>query len=112
MGNQVFTAGRLRERVTIQQPVETADTAGGVTVSWNDVATVWAEVTPLTGTESVVAAKLQSGVSHRVVVRYRSGVTARHRLSFGGRVFAVQAVFDVEERGEFLELLVREGVGS
>lgn len=35
-----MTAGQLRERVTIQQAVETPDGGGGSSIDWQDVATV------------------------------------------------------------------------
>lgn len=62
--------GDLRERVTIQSRTDdTTNGLGGGPVTWADVTTRWAKVEPLTGTERIQAAALQSVVSHRVTMR-------------------------------------------
>ncbi|MGW8241252.1 phage head closure protein, partial [Klebsiella pneumoniae] len=41
-------AGKLRHRITLQEPVkEQNPTTGSVINTWRDVATLWAEVAPL-----------------------------------------------------------------
>ncbi len=101
----------LRREVTLQSPVEITDGAGGFSVSWSDVATVWADVRPLSGSEQWMARKLQSAITHRVTLRYRAGVTARMRILYGTRVFNIRTVINIDEANEFLELLAEEGVG-
>ena len=44
-------AGYLRKRVTIQQRSTVTDTFGGQSTSWVDIATVYAEITPMSGRE-------------------------------------------------------------
>ncbi len=114
------TSSRLRHRLILQQEVHTPDGAGGYARSWEDVAGLWAEVTPLTGDasgrgsgrERLIAGKLQSEVSHRVVLRYREGVTAGMRLLFEERPLHILYVVDRDERKELLELLVSEGTAD
>lgn len=105
-------ASRLRHRVTLQQPSETPDGAGGVTRTWQDVATLWAEIEALSANESVEAARLVSGITHRITLRYRSGVTAQMRVSFDGRVFNIRSVTNLLERDIILEVLAEEGVAT
>jgi len=73
-------ASDLRHRVTIQTPVRTGDGQGGATVTWTDVATVWAQVTPGTGGERVIAHGLREQSPYDVRIRYRPDVTAACRL--------------------------------
>ena len=103
---------RMRQRVTLQQLVETADGAGGAARSWSDVATVWAQVTPLVGgrSERLFAGQLQGEVTHRIVMRYRSGVNVRMRVLYGTRSMNIRSVVNVNEAGVFLEILAEEGV--
>jgi SPP1 family predicted phage head-tail adaptor len=105
-------AGSLRHRVTLQQPAETPDGGGGFTLAWTDVATVWAAIEPLKGAERLHAQQLQSPVTHRVTMRYRSGVTPTMRLLFEARTLNIRAVIDPQERNRTLELLCEEGVGT
>lgn len=108
------TSSRLRHRLTLQQESRTPDGDGGYARSWSDVADVWAEIIPLSGNavygkETTVAAQLQAEISHRVLLRYRAGVTAGMRLLFGTRAFNIVSVANRNEESEVLELLVIEG---
>lgn len=103
-------AARLRHRVTIQQPQETADGLGGVSISWQDVAEVWAQIVPLNGGESMFAFQQQAQVSHRITIRYRADVDASMRIVFEGRAFNIRSVVNVQEAKVMLELLAQEGV--
>lgn len=106
------SAGKMRRQAVLESPQEVSDGAGGYSLSWQEEATLWAEMRPLSGKEKVVADKLQASLTHRVVLRYRDGVTPQMRLQMDGRYFNIRRVINVEERNEFLELLVEEGVGS
>lgn len=105
-----MSAGKLRHRVTIQQLVKADDGYGGIVETWQDVATVWATVEPLRGSERYRAQQVQSELTHKVTMRYRPGVKPQMRLLYGDRVLEIEAVIDVEERHRWLELLCSEVV--
>jgi len=100
--------GDLDHRIKLQTATRASDGAGGSTVTWSDTATVWASVEPVSGREPYVAQQLQGQVSHKVVIRYRSGVTHGMRVLFGTRTFDVQAVLNGKERNESLTLYCQE----
>jgi SPP1 family predicted phage head-tail adaptor len=107
-------SSRLRHRLTLQQEVLTPDGAGGYARTWSNIADLWAEIIPFSGNmnrsqETTVAAQLQSEISHRILLRYQSGVTAGMRLLFGSRAFNIISIANREEAGEVLELLATEG---
>lgn len=106
------TIGSLRRRVTLQAETHVSDEAGGYAVGWSDVATVWAEITPLSGQERYAARRLQAQATHRARLRFREGVTAAMRLAYGGRVFNIRSVLNRSEAGRWLELLAEEGVAT
>lgn len=87
-----MNAGRLTERVTIEAEVRTPDDAGGATLTWSAVATVWAAVEPLKGREQVEAMKLESSNLYRVAVRNHVAVTAANRLMWRGHVLNIREV--------------------
>lgn len=105
-------ASRLKQRITIEQPTESADGAGGTTRSWSTLATVWAELVPLRSGrgESLVNRQLTAEVTHRITIRYRADVTTAMRVSYGGRVFNIRKVTNVGEAKVTLEMLAEEGV--
>ena len=101
--------GAMRHRITFQQPVKMPDGYKGHTVSWQDVATVWAQVEPLSGREYFYAHQIKNEVSHRVRMRYREDITVEMRVKLSeDRHLAIESVIDLQERRQFLEILCRE----
>ena len=73
---QGMHAGRLRDRVRIEKPVETRDSGGQPGKAWEAVAEVYACVEPLSGRELWQAAQVRADVSHKATVRYRPDLHA------------------------------------
>lgn len=103
-----MNAGLLRHRVTIQARGAGVDTYGSPNGSWADVATVRAHVAPLRGAERIAAIQAQAVIDHKVIIRYRTGVTAKQRLLYGSRIFDIESVIDINEGHETIELLCKE----
>jgi SPP1 family predicted phage head-tail adaptor len=101
-------AGRFRHRVTIKDRVVTRDTYGEEDVTWADVATVWADVQPIRGREYLEMDQAQADLTHRVWLRWRTGVEPTMRLYLGSRVLQIESVIRPEERRIGLELICRE----
>lgn len=104
--------GPLRHRVTIQFEEQQSDGAGGYLPLLRDLDTVWASIQPISGNEALVARQLQDTVTHKVVMRYRAGVTAAMCLKFGTRMFNIREVRNLDERNHTLELRCEEGVAT
>ncbi len=85
-----------------------ADDGGGFTESWVAVATIFADVSPISGSERVEADRLTGSVTHDVVLRYRAGVVPAMRFRDGTRIFQIIAVIDVEERRRWLKCWCEE----
>jgi SPP1 family predicted phage head-tail adaptor len=106
-------AGRLRHLITIQHQVATTGELGEPAVAWTDFASdVWADVRPVSGRAYMEAKQAQSEVSHKVSIRFLSGVKADMRVVFEGRVFQIEAVLDFEERHKEMQLLCVERSGD
>lgn len=100
-------AGALRHFITIRQPVETQDGAGGLLTSWQNVANVWAEVVDLSGREYFSAQQVSSEVTTRIRIRYRSGVIPKMQVKDGDVDYDILAVLDPTGRREELHLMCR-----
>lgn len=103
-----LNAGDLDTQVVIQSRSETDDDGGGQAITWSDGPTVNASIASPNGAETILAQGLEAGISHVVRIRYRTGVTAKNRLTYGSRVFPIHAVIDVDERHEQLVLYCSE----
>lgn len=101
-------AARLRHRVTIQSPVAAVNGYGERITTWSTVAVVWAAVEPLRGREFFDAEQTQAEISHRVIMRYRTGMESTMRLLHLTRVLHIGTIIDVDERHRELQLMCRE----
>jgi SPP1 family predicted phage head-tail adaptor len=101
-------AGALRHLVTLQAPLVTTNDYGEAITTWQDVATLSAALVPLSAREFFHAQQTQADVTHKVMLRYRPGLTPTMRLVVCGRIFHIASVIDREERQVELELLCKE----
>ena len=65
-------AGQLNRRITLQRPSNAQDNFGAVQSTWIDVATVWADIQPLSGRELENARRMASEISHQITLRYQT----------------------------------------
>ena len=106
-------AGPMRHRVILQSPAGSRDAVGERTTTWTDVDTVWADIQPLTVRDQLLADQAYGLVSHKVLVRYSSTISAidhSWRVKFGTRILVLNAPpRNIGERNRTLELLCLEG---
>jgi SPP1 family predicted phage head-tail adaptor len=93
-----FYPSDLRHRLTLAELSRVTDDGGGFTESWVEVATIFADLRPIRGSERVEADRLTGNVTHDVVLRYRPGVVPAMRFREDTRIFQIVAVIDVEKR--------------
>jgi len=82
-------AGELRHRVTIQSKSVTFNDLGEEVITWSTVATVWAAVVPVFGTEAVDNSAREATATHQVRIRRRTDVTPVMRVVYGNAPDAV-----------------------
>lgn len=103
--------GDLIERVTIQAESRVQDSQGGYTTSWSNIATtptVSANVRGLSGGEALQAGIQRSVQQWRVVIRRRTDVTPKHRLTWNGLVLDIKAAMPHPDYPRQYTLLVCE----
>lgn len=103
-------AGKLRHLVDVEHYQELQNDFGESVKSWSLFKKAWAEIKPISGKEFFEAAKENSEISHRVIIRYTSGVLPSMRVKFDGRLFEIEAARDFYERHRYIELMCREMV--
>jgi head-tail adaptor len=93
--------GRLKTRLQVQSPVETADGQGGVVRSYTTLTTAWAQVTPLAarGGGADVEAGAEGAVArYRILLRSNLVLTLQHRLIDGTRIYRISGIRDADDR--------------
>lgn len=87
----MVTIGKLTERITLQSETRSADTGGGASVSWSTVATVFAQVTPLSGGERWAAGQQLGTQTYRFTIRARADLSTAQRLQWRGLSYNIQS---------------------
>lgn len=85
-------SGYLTTKITVQSPVAGQDELGQPIREWADVATVWANLTDISGREFVASAALQNTAQTKITIRYRPGIVASMRVIHQADIYNIEAV--------------------
>lgn len=105
----MLRSGIMDKKATIQTPTEGVNGIGEPVLSWGTFATRFIALLPLNGNEQVTAMAQEGSVTHRVRMRFTSGLKPKMRLLAEGRTFEVMSVVERGRREEH-ELMVSEVV--
>jgi len=109
-------SGKLRHAANIEVVTETPDGMGGITKSWATWTTDSFDGTtkigiyPISGKELIEAQKLEAKLTHKIKMRYISGLTPKHRIKFGTRIFKIHVIVNFQERNREFEIMAEEEV--
>jgi SPP1 family predicted phage head-tail adaptor len=96
----MIDAGKLRERVTVQQASESRNALGETVLSWATFAERWASVEGVSSRELLQYGQQQIEVSHRVRMRWLSGLTQSMRIVWRGRTLEIVSLLEHGNRSE------------
>lgn len=92
--------------VTIQTKTETFDDQGGQVITWADMDTVPASVSPSAQTEEFESGRIIQEREHKVTIRHRSDLDVnQHRLVFDGRPLQIRSMLNIDERNTELRII-------
>jgi head-tail adaptor len=103
--------GDMRHRVEIQAKTETGDGFGGVSYTWNTVATVWADMKHKSLSGAVgPGGQIMDRTQIDFIMRGGCAGEARvgRRIAYCGRVFFIQATANEDERNRFIRVVTVE----
>ena len=100
--------GRLNKRVKILRYEEYMTELGQKKTRLREVATVWAELRPVRGTEFLEYYKEANALEFKVTMRRRSDLTEKDVLVYKGRQFEINAVINVMEADIYMEIYCTE----
>jgi len=101
--------GELRERVTVQVASGATNALGETVLTWSDSTQVWASVTGVSSREALLSGQQDTSISHKVRMRYLSGLSHQHRLAWRGRTLEIVSLLEHDNRSVH-EILCTEDV--
>ena len=112
-----MSAPVLNRPLVLEAPERLADGAGGFTLTWTALGTLWAEVVPGSGREAAGVEVTTAQVPYRITTRAApigssQRPKAEQRLRDGARIFTILAVSERDARGQYLTCFAREEVSA
>lgn len=104
--------GRLDKKVKFNKLVTDVDGMGQLVQRMRTIYTLHATLYPVRGSEFYSLKKIQSEVSHKCYVRYRSDIDDSFFIEFDGVLYAIKSVIDVDLKHKFLEIMCSEYHGK
>lgn len=103
----------LKRRLVLETPTKVNDGAGGYSIAWSTVGTLYAEVVPGAGSETAGVEVSLSKVPFRITVRGAKVGSPRRprpdqRLKDGSRIFTILAVTERDPDGRYIVCFARE----
>lgn len=88
-------AGKLDRRITIERATVTTDVLGGEVLTWGTLATVWAQVIPVSDGERWRAEEVAATATHWFRIRWGVGVMPTDRIVYEGDVYLISGVKEI-----------------
>ncbi|MBI1347107.1 hypothetical protein GC163_12555 [bacterium] len=103
------TIGKLRHRITVEEPSTARDETGQVNPSdtWATFAERYAAIEPVSSNEPN-GEKPEAQTTHRITLRYLSGLSHDQRIKLGSRVFQIVGIRNIDERNIWQEVTAIE----
>jgi SPP1 family predicted phage head-tail adaptor len=99
---------RLNKRIIIQFKTTISDGFGGYNEVWNDLKTLWAEIKPISSTDTFEANKIEEKISHIITIRYYSLLTTQCRIRYCERIFNIIGIINPLESNDIMKIEAEE----
>lgn len=100
----------MRHRLELLAPLREEDGAGGATLSWSSVETVWAGLERLASTRDFTGDRARRLRRVSATIRWRSDVAPGGRVRFEGRDYDIVSVEAGDGPERFLTLICEEAL--
>jgi SPP1 family predicted phage head-tail adaptor len=100
-------AGKLDRRVQIKVKTSSRDAYGAEILTYSTLATVWAEVSPVSGREYFSAAQFIPEATLKIRMRFREDFDETAKIAYDGIEYDILYIAEIG-RADGLEVLVKK----
>jgi SPP1 family predicted phage head-tail adaptor len=102
-----------KHSITIQSVTETVSVMGEYSISWSDIATIRAIIQPMKQFEKMQYNKMDSEVTHEIIVRYQSIfsnplTSVKYRILFNSRQLEIKEAINLFEDNKYVKIIANE----
>lgn len=101
-GPAIPPIGTMTDRVQLLRRVTTEEPEGGEPAVFSPIATVWARVRALSARNALESDGRGQGITHAVVLRFRTDLKPGDRIVYRGAALEVEAANDLNGRRAYL----------
>jgi SPP1 family predicted phage head-tail adaptor len=92
--------GKLRERLTVQIATPETNALGETVMTWGNSTSVWGSVEGVSAREAIEAGRQDMTLTHKVRLRYLSGLTQQMRFAWRNRTLNIASLLEYGNRSE------------
>ncbi len=100
--------GELRHRITFQKPVISIGENGYEYEKYENVKTVWAKVTNLSGKEYFEAAAIQQEKTVKFLIRFEASIGESMRILFNEKFYNIVFIDNLSYKNKYVEIKALE----
>ena len=102
------SAGRTRQRITINRPTTALDDFNGAGVSYATAGTYWAEIERMSGSRSLNQEETNFRRPYIVTVRQYADILEDDTITFNGETLIIQSIEKDVARKRYLRIVATE----
>jgi SPP1 family predicted phage head-tail adaptor len=105
--------GKLRDQISLINYSTVSDGAGGTDATERTDITLWAKVTPLSGSRGVDGSQITLNQVYEVLIRYEDypPLNKKNRIQFENRILVIHAFQIIHERKKYIKIIAEEDAG-
>jgi SPP1 family predicted phage head-tail adaptor len=102
-----------KHSIVIQSVTETVSDMGEYSVSWENISTIRAVIRPVKQFEKMQYNKMDSEVTHEIIVRYQSIfsnplTSVKYRILFNNRQLEIKEAINLYEDNKYVKIIANE----
>lgn len=102
-----------KHSIIIQSVAETVNNMGDYSVVWSNIATIRAVIRPVKQLERMQYSKMDSELTHEIIVRYQSIfanplTSVKYRIMFNSRQLEIKECINLFEDNKYVRIIANE----
>lgn len=100
----------LNKRLQFQILEENQNDDGSMSYNWVDDCVLWGNIDSIKGSTDNKFGKVNTNITHLIIIRYNDDITVAQRIVFNNRYFYINYILNPNEANKYLEIYCEEKI--
>ena len=100
----------LNKRLQFQILEENQNDDGSISYNWVDDCVLWGSVDSIKGSTDNKFGKVNTNITHLIIIRYNDNITVAQRIVFNNRYLYINYILNPNEANKYLEIYCEEKI--